>query len=187
VSQHHTRKRIIAPVLGLLALGFGAQNLHALNAYKEVDLVSDIPGRAANTDPNLVNPWGIAFSATSPFWIANNKTGTATLYNGGGTPQALVVTIPDPAGGNAPVTGQVFNGGTAFNGDRFIFSSESGLISGWRAGTVAETLWDNSAADAIYKGLAIASIGRGAPTRIFTRRIFIMRASMCSLRPAHPR
>ena len=31
-------------------------------------------------DPNLINPWGISLSPTSPFWIANNHTGTSTLY-----------------------------------------------------------------------------------------------------------
>jgi len=82
------------------------------------------------------------------------------------------------------VTDQVFNGGTAFNSDRFIFSSESGLISGWRSGTVAETLWDNSAADAIYKGLAIASIGSNS---YLYAPDFHNPISMCSLQPARPR
>jgi uncharacterized protein (TIGR03118 family) len=161
VNQHHLGKKLIAPAVGLLALFLGAQALPGQNVFREVDLVSDIPGRALNTDPNLKNPWGIASSATSPFWIANNGTGTATLYNTAGTPQALVVTIPDGAGGNAAVTGQVFNAGSAFNSDRFIFASEDGLISGWRSGTVAETLY-TTPNGAIYKGLAIGSIGTNA-------------------------
>src|SRR5207253_2918271 len=71
--------------------------------------VSDIPGRAELTDANVVNPWGLAFSPTSPLWVANNGTGTATLYAGGAnggpvTKVPLTVTIP----GGAP-TGQVFN------------------------------------------------------------------------------
>jgi hypothetical protein len=35
-------------------------------------------------DSNLMNPWGIAASATSPFWISNNHSGTATVYNSNG-------------------------------------------------------------------------------------------------------
>ena len=49
--------------------------------YQQRNLVSDLPG-AVIQDSNLVNPWGIAFSATSPFWVANNVTGTSTLYSG---------------------------------------------------------------------------------------------------------
>ena len=38
---------------------------------------------AANLDdPDLVNPWGISLSGGSPFWVANNGTGTSTLYAG---------------------------------------------------------------------------------------------------------
>src|SRR5690349_5319089 len=73
-----------------------------INAFVQTNLVSDIPGLAAHTDPNLVNPWGIAFSPTSPFWISDNHTGLSTLYNGGGTPLGLVVTIPPPSGGAPP-------------------------------------------------------------------------------------
>jgi uncharacterized protein (TIGR03118 family) len=54
----------------------------------------------------------------------------------------------------------VFNGdASAFNGDRFIFAAEDGVISGWRGqlGTNAETL--SASPDAIYKGLAIAMVG----------------------------
>lgn len=123
--------------------------------FTQSNLVSDIPGLAATTDPHLQNPWGISSSATSPFWVSNNGTGVSTLYNGAGVPNALVVTVP----GGAP-TGQVFNGTGKFNADLFIFASENGSISGWRGalGTTAETLVDNTAAGAVYKGLAIGTI-----------------------------
>src|SRR5437762_508273 len=70
----------------------------AQNDYQQHNLVSDIPGLADHTDPNLVNPWGIATSDTSPFWVSDNGTSLSTIYNTSGTPQGLVVTIP-PAGG----------------------------------------------------------------------------------------
>lgn len=106
------------------------------------------------TDPDLVNPWGIASSATSPFWVSDNGTGKATLYNTAGVKQGLVVSMPI---GSESVTGQVFNGSASFNGDAFLFGTENGTITGWRGalGTNAETLFTVTGAS--YKGLAIAS------------------------------
>ncbi len=66
-------------------------------------------------DPNLVNPWGLATTSASPFWIGNNGSGTSTLYGTTGVPNALVVTIPAPgsATGGA-VTGVIANTTTSF-------------------------------------------------------------------------
>jgi len=161
VKMHQMGERLFAQILGILALCLGPHDLLAQNTFVETDLVSDINGRAKFTDPNLVNPWGIAFSATSPFWIADNGNGLSTLYNTSGTPQALVVSIPLPTGEPAAPTGQVFNGGAAFNADRFIFATENGTINGWRGtlGTTAETLFNRSTANSVYKGLAISNVG----------------------------
>ena len=131
----------------------------SLPGYVETNLVSNIPGLAGNTDANLVNPWGISSTPTSPFWVSDNGTGLTTLYNSVGTPQSLVVTIP-----NGAPTGQVFNSTAAFNGDLFLFSSESGVITGWRGalGTTAERLFDQSATGAVYKGLALGTTAQGS-------------------------
>src|SRR5436305_4343349 len=136
-----------------------------VNAFYQTNLVSDIPGLAANTDPQLVNPWGISFGTSgqatgSPFWISDNGKGVTTLYNATGAKQGLVVTIPAPGGGVSAPTGQVFNGTGKFNSDIFIFSSEDGTITGWRGalGTTAETLLPASNG-AIFKGIAIGSVG----------------------------
>ncbi len=143
-----------------------------LNAFVETDLVSDLPGVALHQDPNLVNPWGIALSATSPFWVSDNGTGVSTLYDGEGGIRSLVVTVPPPAGGADPSkpTGIIFNGGPAFEvapglPGRFIFATEDGTISGWNPGadaTHALLQVDNSASGAVYKGLASGS-GSGGP------------------------
>jgi len=134
-----------------------------LGEYGQTNLVSNIPGLAAQTDPNLVNPWGVSASSTSPFWVSDNGTGLTTLYNTAGVPQSLVVTIPNPAGGASSPTGQVFNGSGQFNNDIFIFATENGTIAGWRGalGTTAETLFNSSSSGAIYKGLALATTGQG--------------------------
>src|SRR5947209_3996244 len=115
------------------------------SGYLQTNLVSDIPGLARTTDPNLVNPWGIASSSSSPFWISDNGTGVATLYNGEGQPfpagAPLVVTIPPPAGSSATAapTGDVFNTSSGFvvsaggqaGAARFLFATEDGTIAGW--------------------------------------------------------
>jgi hypothetical protein len=84
----------------------------------QTNLVSDLPGVAAVTDPNLVNPWGISESDTSTFWVSDNNAGVSTLYNVPGannTPISInprVVSIPTPidaAGATGAPTGTVFN------------------------------------------------------------------------------
>jgi uncharacterized protein (TIGR03118 family) len=165
VKSHRLGNLLLVPALGVLALCLASQNLTAQpNTFKETDLVSDIPGRAATTDPSLVNPWGISTSPTSPFWVSDNGTGLSTLYNTAGAKQGLVVTIPPPAGStdtSAP-TGTVFNPtATSFGGAHFIFATEGGTIDAWSSGTSAVAKVDNSGSGAEYKGLAIGNNGSG--------------------------
>ncbi len=123
--------------------------------FTVTNLVTDdqMANPAQITDPDLKNAWGISHSATSPFWVSDNGTGTATLYNSAGVKQGLVVSMPP---GSEPLTGQVFNGTSSFNADRFLFATENGTIAGWRSGlgTAAETLFTVTGAN--YKGLAIS-------------------------------
>ncbi|MDX6307105.1 MAG: hypothetical protein QOI06_151 [Nocardioidaceae bacterium] len=140
----------------------------AATTYDQVNLVSDVAGNAQITDPNLVNPWGLSFSPTSPMWVSDNGTNVSTLYQGGihgGTESIvpLVVTIP----GGAP-TGQAFNGTSDFvvhdsKGNSgpaaFIFDGESGHISGWNPGVGGGTHAQNAVVThgAVYKGLSLGS------------------------------
>src|SRR5947209_19102721 len=66
--------------------------------FHETDLVSDRAGRAQFTDPNLVNPWGMAYAPSGPFWVSDNGTGNSTLYDGQGNTIPLIVGIPPPFG-----------------------------------------------------------------------------------------
>jgi uncharacterized protein (TIGR03118 family) len=169
-TPHGGKRPISTPVL-VLALGLALVCLSpgpaaAQNAYTQHNLVSDIPGMADHTDTNLVNPWGITASGSSPFWVSDNHAGLSTLYNGSGVPQTLIVTIPPPAGGTPPAapSGIIFNGGAGFSVGsnapaRFIFSTEDGAIVGWANATGPALKVDNSAAGTVYKGLAIASNG----------------------------
>ena len=50
--------------------------------FKQTDLVSNVPGLATITDPNLKNTWGLtAIPGASPFWIDNQGTSTSSLYS----------------------------------------------------------------------------------------------------------
>src|SRR5919112_1926866 len=129
--------------------------------YVETPVVSDQPGVAPVTDPNLVNPWGIAFGPTTPLWVANNGTSTSTLYSANPAPakQPLVVaTQPGP-------TGTVFNDTNEFalpNGttSKFLFASVSGQLSAWGGGT--QTTTTASVSGTALTGLALAHTHDGA-------------------------
>ena len=78
-----------AKLASMAALAISPQLLFADSAFLQTNLVSDVSGLAANTDPNLKNPWGVSFFATSPFWVSDQAAGKATLYDGTGKPAAL--------------------------------------------------------------------------------------------------
>jgi uncharacterized protein (TIGR03118 family) len=177
--------RVVVPVIVALLWGIvvAPQGTEDQPKYARINLVSDIAGVARFTDPNLVNPWGLAFGPTSPFWIADNGTGFSTLYRGDGKSfpvgSPLVVTVPPPAGGtSASPTGLVFNGTSSFtvsaNGKSgaaiFIFATEDGTISGWSPAVDLHNAIlvvdnsapggvDNSTLGAVYKGLATVDKG----------------------------
>ena len=152
-----------ALLAGCVLLGSRAEAQH----YTQTNLVSDQSGLATFTDPNLVNPWGLSRSSTSPWWAANNGTGTSTLYNGNtGVASSLIVAIPAASGSEPGVpTGTVFNGTTDFqltpgNAARFLFVTEDGTISGWNPAVDAtHAVIKVTSPDAVYKGVAIASEG----------------------------
>jgi hypothetical protein len=156
-------------VVFVAILSIGALQVVSANpvGFVQTNLASDQMGVAQFTDTNLVNPWGIAASASSPFWLGVNGSGVSLLYNGAGVQQGLIVTIP----GEGSVTGVAFsNVAGNFNGDAFLFASEDGAVSGWRGalGTAAETLVlpsDNNS----YKGLTDASVGGNTPISRISR------------------
>jgi len=144
---------------------------------------SDSTVAATQTDPNLINPWGISSSPTGPFWISDNGTGLTSIYKVSSSGEVTTnvippITIAVPTGqtpGTAAPTGQVFNSfqseGAFILKDgkpaTFLFATEDGTISGWnsQAGTQSIIAVDeaNNPADgdealglgAVYKGLAI--------------------------------
>jgi uncharacterized protein (TIGR03118 family) len=156
-------------ILTMLCIGMAVRPAAADDRhghYLQTNLVSDISGLAAVTDPHLVNPWGLSLTATSPWWVSDNGTGLSTLYNGAGAIQALVVTVPNVPGVTEPSepTGTVANSvATDFlvaagKPAHFLFDTDEGTISAWNSGTSAVLMVDNSST-ADYKGLTIAQSG----------------------------
>ncbi|HZU89119.1 MAG TPA: TIGR03118 family protein [Stellaceae bacterium] len=164
------RKSASLAAVAIGALYFGAIDATA-GPYVQTDLVSNLPGLATITDPDLANPWGVAHSATSPFWTSNQGTNTATLYAVTDSTQVSKVNINPPAGnvqipttasGPQGPTGQANNTNAAAfpvgnGGDggsaHFIFSNLNGTISAWDTGTTAHI--QATTPGAVYSGLAI--------------------------------
>ena len=166
--------------LQLLLVAFPSGNLRAGGENEEghffrwVNLQSDIPGVADRTDPNLVNPWGLAVGPTGIFWVADNHTGFSTLYAPNGKPIPLIVTIPASSGIATDVaspTGLVFNpnAGAFLLSDGkpalFIFDAEDGGISAWNPGSspITRAVLVGTTG-AIYKGLALGNRVSDGPT-----------------------
>jgi len=135
------------------------------SGYSQVNLVADTPGLANHTDSQLSNPWGIALFPGQPIWIANNNGGTSTLYDASGNKNAQVVQIPtasvNPCAVGCPTGIVASSFGADFGGAQFIFDTEDGILASWSQGIIATTVVDNSAAGAVYKGLALLSNGSG--------------------------
>jgi uncharacterized protein (TIGR03118 family) len=171
VSLHRGISRFLnAAVASVLVLASSA----ALAQYQETKLVTNGPAVTPKiqTDPVLVNAWGLTFGPGKPFWVSDNGSGMASLYDGTGAKQALQVAIPaanspDPSKGGRP-TGVVFNGSQEFkvrgaaaeSPALFLFAGLDGTITGWNP-TVDPTHAligaDNSKEGAVYTGLAISN------------------------------
>ena len=110
--------------------------------YTQVNLDSNVPGVAESPDPQLINGWGLARSSKSTWWVSDEATGVATLYDGAGAKQGLVVTIPksnpkDPTFPTGTPTGAISNGSTTDfllapqKPAAFIFATLDGSIAAW--------------------------------------------------------
>lgn len=179
MDSHRARWSLRVAAVGAVALAVGAPtaavNASSTSTFRQINLVSDVPGRAAITDPNLVNAWGASYGPTTPLWVSDNGKDVATLYSGGvhGGTQTIVPLVVHIPGG-AP-TGQTFNDTTSFvvhgpDGSsapaRFLFVGETGHLTGW-APTVPPPATSHDAQDAVvtpgavYKGLALGHSSSG--------------------------
>jgi uncharacterized protein (TIGR03118 family) len=155
----------------------GNEDADTQGFYSVHGLVSDGAKPADHVDASLRNSWGIAFNPLGAVWVADNKTNTATLYDGTGTKTSLgpfaEVHLPSGPNGAAAPTGIAFNASSDFAITQggttapaaFIFAGENGTIMGWSP-TIdlgnAFVAFDDRNGGAIYKGLAIAQNGQAS-------------------------
>jgi uncharacterized protein (TIGR03118 family) len=144
------------------------------NQFSQTNLISNLKTVGAQVvDPNLVNPWGLAFGPTTPLWVADNGTSIAGVYpvspvGPTAQPSRLDVTLPPM---DSSPTGQVFNptGGFVLKSKAgmgpalFIFSSEGGQIIAWSpvadppVNGKATAQVKFSSKTAVFKGLTLAT------------------------------
>ena len=157
---HFRARSAVGSGIALLCALAVSTQAQAVGPVSVQNLVTDDqtvnPAQIADSD--LVNAWGVSYFPTGPFWVSDNGSHVSTLYSVNPTTNVtskvnLTVSIP----GEGSVTGQVFNGGSQFNGNPFLFVSEDGTVSGWRMalGTNAEAL---AALNGIYKGVTMSTI-----------------------------
>jgi len=165
----------LAPQVLPAATGYLVHNLVA-------DAASTVTPAADFIDSRLVNPWGLAASATSPFWVCDAGTGLSTVYTvndtnttvfgtpnqttqptvpgAGGTPKGVCTGIvPNTAPATTPPSFPVTAPGKAAVAAGWIFVTQDGVLSAWASGADATQAFvekDNSAT-AVYKGLALVT------------------------------
>jgi uncharacterized protein (TIGR03118 family) len=169
-KKHNPLALVILSVGGSLAAAVPASG----QVFNQTNLVSDIPGMAKLTDANLVNPWGVSRSATSPFWVSNAGTKTSTLYavnpgTGEVSQTSLVVTVPGPPSGQVMNSSSDFvvTGGGVSQPARFLFAGLDGKIYGWNSEvpppptSTQAILEATGAAPAVYTGITIGTRSSG--------------------------
>ncbi len=131
------------------------------NNFTQTNIVSDGFVPAAQTDPTLVNPWGVAIGKA--FWIDSPGSGMSLVDDAKGV-KSLSVPVPPAAmtSTHGTPSGIVFNNDPAVftipgsTSALFLFATLDGTIAGWNASEAsAVTLVNNASAKASYTGIAI--------------------------------
>lgn len=141
----------------------------------QVNLASSVRGGARLLDPDLKNPWGAALTATSPLWVANQGTGSSTVYSLDPGSSAisksskvrvtLAGSVLGPTGVVANTTkGFVLRKGKTSAPAAFIWDTIDGHIEAWspKADPLEGSTDDEATVPgAGYTGLAIAATKHG--------------------------
>jgi uncharacterized protein (TIGR03118 family) len=144
---------------------------HEDNAFKQVNLVSDIDKLAQIHDVNVVNPWGIDFGPQTPLWVSNQGSNTLTLYRGGTKAMPVAQKVPLTITANSP-TGMLFNPTKKFqvptkngmapanflmNENLFTQTSATGQVTAWSNAfaDTSKTLVKANKANSFYSGLTM--------------------------------
>jgi uncharacterized protein (TIGR03118 family) len=171
-------RQVIGVALVLIAPCAGSFAQDSRQQYTQTNLVSNQSSVATNQDTDLVNAWGMSRGSGTPWWVSDNGTGLSTLYDGSGTKQGLVVTIPpgDPTvSSTGTPTGTIYNGSTTDfllapgKPAVFMFATADGTISGWNPGVNPTTavIKVNQTGRSVFTGLAVAQVTWGATSATY--------------------
>jgi uncharacterized protein (TIGR03118 family) len=137
---------------------------HSHGGYTVTNLVSDLPGVAPHTDPNLIDSWGLTFDKQGNLVVADNGTSLSTSYAQDGTILSFVINVlSDPSGleSNLSPTDFVISNGSVSGPAQYLYVTEDGTILGFNPQvnpTSAIVVVDRSGFNAVYKGLALATV-----------------------------
>ena len=150
----------------MLALPIAAA-AQANNSFVQTNIISDGAVSAMQTDPTLINPWGVSIG--TQFWVDAAGSGNSLVENGNGTKDFSVAV---PAGSSAVPhglpAGTVYNANTSLfpiagGSAQFLFGTLDGTIAGWNASSSqAITVINNSAQGASYTDIAIDPTSAGS-------------------------
>jgi len=159
------RRHLIHAALFAVVLSLASSSAMAICGlqYSATTLVKNTGKKG---DKQLINPWGLAYGPSAPFWLSDAGSGLSTLYDGSGNKQSLVVTIPTATGtGTGSPTGIVYNASTEFKimtwTSAFLFATLDGTISGWSHFEPNNALIGAITPGAVYTGLAITNHSSG--------------------------
>src|SRR5260370_10460078 len=147
---------------------FGLAVTASAQSFTVNHLTADVPGVAANTDPNLIGPVGLSRGIIGKWWVPNSVSATSTLYAGNGVAVDLIVIFPPVPGSSTPTraTGTVFTGAAGFNVSPgnpalFMFVTLDGTILGWSPNVdpFNAVVMVNRNGKASYTGMTTAEIG----------------------------
>jgi uncharacterized protein (TIGR03118 family) len=131
------------------------------SAYVQTNLISDGAVPAKQTDPTLINPWGVSIG--QDWWIDSPGSGFS-LVEDNNFNKSFAVAVPGAASAQAhgSPAGTVFNSdSTLFNipnsgSALFLFGNLDGSIAAWNASTPeAVTVVNNSSTKAAYTDIAL--------------------------------
>jgi uncharacterized protein (TIGR03118 family) len=184
-SNSHARNAISLAAAAIFSTPILGVAHFAFAQYIETNMVSNEPGVAPVTDPNLIDPWGLSMSTSSPLWVSNQNSSTATVYKITGVSSSATqltegiqnIGNAAPSAANGP-TGQVSTGAAGLttastdfqvSGSKanFIFDNLDGSISAWHGGMTSSAIVGTPVAGASFTGLAIANNSSTAAPQIF--------------------
>ncbi len=140
------------------------------SVYQAVNLVTNVPGRADNTDFLMIDPWGLTSDFHGWWWVADEGSGRVTYYDGTGLSlpvlSPLDIEVPVAPSGvydYASPSAVVLNESPDFEiaagiPARLLIATRDGTIAGWNrdANEYESAILVDNAPDAEYTGAAIA-------------------------------